>query len=174
MGNPYFITSSRMNLGIYQPDGVVCDLAPHDLSILMYWLNEPVIQVAASGRGMFRDEVVETAFITLTFASDSRGDESVRIYDRGFEVAQPEPANFGEYRLTYRTGDMVAPRIDAVEPLNLELQDFARAILTGDNPRSNARLGLDIVLALEAAEASLENGGAPVPVALASELMPVS
>jgi predicted dehydrogenase len=204
-GDPYFVTSSRMNLGIYQPDGVVWDLAPHDLSILMYWLEQPVVQVTAAGRSMFRDDVVETAFLTLTFEGgtsanlqmswlaprkvremvlvgskrmiqydDSAGDESVRVYDRGFEVAQPEPANFGEYRLTYRTGDMVAPRIDAVEPLNLELQDFARAILVGEEPRSNARFGLNIVLALEAAEASLEQGGVPVEVALASEVMSVS
>ena len=42
LGELYFITSSRMNLGIYQPDGVVNDLAPHDLSILLYWLQQPV------------------------------------------------------------------------------------------------------------------------------------
>jgi predicted dehydrogenase len=205
MGDAYFITSSRMNLGMYQADGVVSDLAPHDLSILMYWLEEPVVQVSALGTSVFRDDVVETAFITLTFAGgtsanlqlswlaprkvremvlvgskrmiqydDSAGDESVRVYDRGFELAQPEPANFGEYRLTYRTGDMVAPRLDAVEPLNLELQDFARAIHTGKEPRSNLRLGLDIVLALEAAEASLEQGGIPVPVPVADEVMSVS
>ena len=50
LGDIYFITSSRMNLGIYQPDGVVNDLAPHDLSILLYWLEQPVAMVAASGR----------------------------------------------------------------------------------------------------------------------------
>ena len=45
----YFVTSSRMNLGVYQPDGVICDLAPHDLSILLYWLERPVSHVAATG-----------------------------------------------------------------------------------------------------------------------------
>ena len=50
LGEIYFVTSSRMNLGIYQRDGVVCDLAPHDLSILLYWLDEPVVQVTATGR----------------------------------------------------------------------------------------------------------------------------
>ena len=44
MGDVYFVTSSRMNLGIYQADGVVCDLAPHDLSILLYWIDEPVVR----------------------------------------------------------------------------------------------------------------------------------
>ena len=49
IGEVYFVTSSRMNLGKYQRDGVVCDLAPHDLSILLYWLDEPVVQVVGVG-----------------------------------------------------------------------------------------------------------------------------
>ena len=54
VGEIYFVTSSRMNLGMYQRDGVVCDLAPHDLSILLHWLDEPVVRcrrrAAASSR----------------------------------------------------------------------------------------------------------------------------
>jgi predicted dehydrogenase len=190
MGEIYFVTSSRMNLGIYQSDGVVCDLAPHDLSILLYWLNEPVVQVTASGRSIFNRGVPETAFLTLTFAGgttaniqiswlaprkvrqmvvvgskrmiqyeDTSADEAVRIYDRGLELRQPE--NFGEYRMTYRSGDMVAPRIEPEEPLSLELEDFAHAIHTGAEPRSHSRLGLEIVRVLEAAEQSLQNHGQP-------------
>jgi predicted dehydrogenase len=193
LGEPYFVTSSRMNLGNYQPDGVVCDLAPHDLSILLHWLDEPVVQVAATGCSVFQSDVPETAFISLRFASgaaanvqiswlaprkmrqmvvvgskrmiqyeDTSADESVRVYDRGLEFDQPE--NFGEYRLTYRTGDMVAPRIEAAEPLALEMRDFARAIRTGEEPLSNARLGLEIVRAMDAASLSLRLNGAPVDV----------
>ena len=69
LGETYFVTSSRMNLGLYQPDGVICDLAPHDLSILLYCLDEKVVSVSASGRSVFNDDVPETAFLTLTFAS---------------------------------------------------------------------------------------------------------
>jgi predicted dehydrogenase len=193
VGEPYFITSSRMNLGMYQTDGVICDLAPHDLSILMYWLEEPVVEVSATGRSVFDDAVPETAFLTLAFAGgtaanvqiswlaprkqrqmivvgskrmvqyeDTSADEAIRVYDRGLDVKAP--ATFGEYRLTYRTGDMVAPRIEASEPLGLELADFANAILTGAEPRSNARLGLEIVRVVEAAEASLEARGRPIKV----------
>ena len=67
LGEIYFITSSRMNLGIYQPDGVVNDLAPHDLSILLYWLGQPVSMVSASGSTVFQNGVPETAFLTLSF-----------------------------------------------------------------------------------------------------------
>ncbi len=191
VGDIHFITSSRMNLGKYQSDGVVCDLAPHDLSILMYWLGEPVVEVAASGSSVFADGVPETAFLTLTFAGgttanvqlswlaprkvrqmivvgskrmvqydDTASDEPVRVYDRGMDV-QPA-ANFGEHQLTYRTGDIVIPRVQPQEPLRLELEDFARAIRTGKEPRSNVALGIDIVAAVEMAEASMRDNGVPV------------
>jgi predicted dehydrogenase len=193
LGEIYFITSSRMNLGIYQPDGVVNDLAPHDLSILLYWLDQRVAMVSASGSTVFQDGVPETAFLTLSFDQgttanvqlswlaphkvrstivvgskrmvvydDAATDGAIRIYDRGVDFT--EPANFGEYQLTYRSGDMVVPRLDPAEPLGLELADFAQAIETGTDPRSHARLGVDIVRILEAAHASLTSAGEPVAV----------
>ena len=195
IGELYFITSSRMNLGIYQSDGVVCDLAPHDLSILLYWLKEPVVQVTALGRSVFNRGIPETAFMTVTFAGgtsasiqiswlaprkirqmvlvgskrmisyeDTSADEAVRIYDRGLEVKQPE--NFGEYRMTHRSGDMIAPRIEPEEPLSLELADFANSVRTGEQPRSHARFALEIVRVLEAAERSLQNQGQPTVLGL--------
>jgi hypothetical protein len=66
--------------------------------------------------------------------------------------------------MTYRTGDMIAPRIEAIEPLSEEVQDYADAIIHGREPRSNAALGLQIVLALNAAEESLRRHGEPVRV----------
>jgi predicted dehydrogenase len=193
LGEVYFVTSSRMNLGKYQPDGVICDLAPHDLSILLYWLGEPVVEVTATGRSIFQDGVHETAFITLTFAGgananlqvswlaprkvremtvvgshrmvqydDTASDEAIRVFDRGMEFSTPK--TFGEYQLTYRSGDIVVPRLEAAEPLSLELADFARAVRTGGEPRSNAQLGLEIVCAMEAAEESMRRNGEPIAV----------
>jgi predicted dehydrogenase len=191
LGEIYFVTSSRMNLGIYQPDGVVNDLAPHDLSILLYWIGRPVSMVSASGSTVFQNGVPETAFLTLSFQDgptanvqlswlaphkvrqtivvgskrmvvydDAATDGAVRVYDRGFDFT--EPKDFGEYQLTYRSGDMVAPRLDPAEPLGLELADFARAIETGDAPRSDAALGVEIVKILDAAHRSLTSSGQPV------------
>jgi predicted dehydrogenase len=193
LGDVYFVTSSRMNLGLYQADGVISDLAPHDLSILLYWLERPVTHIAAAGQSIFQDGVPETAFLTVTFAGgttanvqiswlaprkmrqmvvvgskrmvqyeDTSSDESVRIYDRGLDVSTEAPATFGEYQLTYRSGDIVVPRIDAGEPLGLELADFANAIRTGQEPRSSCALGLEIVRALEAAHCSMERAGDPI------------
>jgi len=193
LGDVYFITSSRMNLGIYQADGVISDLAPHDLSILLYWLGQPVTQIAAAGQSVFQRGVPETAFLTVTFAGgatanvqiswlaprkmrqmvvvgskrmvqyeDTSADEAVRVYDRGLDVSTEAPATFGEYQLTYRSGDMVVPRIEPSEPLGLELADFANAIRTGEEPRSTSALGLEIVRALAAAHRSMELAGNPI------------
>ncbi len=193
LGEIYFVTSSRMNLGKYQSDGVICDLAPHDISILLYLLDEPLVQVSASARSVFQDGVPEVAFLTLTFVSgatanvqiswlaprkvremvivgssrmvqydDTAADEAVRVYDRGMDFRTP--TNFGEHQLAYRSGDIVVPRVEAAEPLSLELEDFARSVATGTRPRSHAQLGYEIVAAVEAAERSLRSNGEPVPV----------
>jgi predicted dehydrogenase len=190
-----------MNLGKYQSDGVVLDLAPHDLSILLHWLGKPLEEVTANGRSVYQEGVHETAFLTLAFADgaqanvqlswlaprkmrqmvvvgskqmaqyeDTSADASVRIYDRGMDFSEP-PANFGEYRLTYRTGDMIAPQIEPAEPLSLELKDFASAILEGTTPVSSARLGVEVVLGLEALERSLESRGEPITVPSVEQIM---
>jgi predicted dehydrogenase len=206
LGDIYFVTSSRMNLGLYQSDGVISDLAPHDISILLYWLERPVTRVVACGQCVFQERVPETAFLTIFFVGgitaniqlswlaprklrqtvvvgsqrmvqyeDTSADEAVKVYDRGLDFSQREaPASFGEYRLTYRTGDMVAPRIEAAEPLSLELEDFARSIRSGQPPRSNAALGLSIVQVLDAASRSMERGGEPVRLAAAQGSEPVA
>ena len=152
--------------------------------------------VSASGSTVFQDGVPETAFLTLCFEDgptanvqlswlaphkvrqtivvgskrmvvydDAAIDGAIRIYDRGFDFT--EPATFGEYQLTYRSGDMVVPRLDAAEPLGLELADFANAIAGGGSPRSNGELGVEIVRVLVAAHASLTSSGAPVSLGAA-------
>ena len=91
---------------------------------------------------------------------DDTSNEPVRVFDSGVNLRNPE--SFGEYRLTYRTGDIVSPHIAPLEPLFLELQDFATSIRDGGTPRSSAQLGLDVVRTIEAVDASLEHDGARV------------
>lgn len=193
VGDVHFVTSARMNLGKYNDEGVVCDLAPHDLSILLYWLEQPIVEVSASGSSVLKQDVPETAFMTFMFGGgqsanvqiswlaprkvrqtivvgskrmvqydDTASDEPVRIYDRGMDIMPPTPANFGEHQLIYRTGDVIIPRVEPQEPLRLELEDFAHSIRTGEEPRSNLALGIEIVAAVELVKASMRNSGAPM------------
>jgi predicted dehydrogenase len=91
---------------------------------------------------------------------DDTSNEPVRVFDSG--VVLPDPESFGEYRLSYRTGDIVSPQIPAAEPLFLELEDFCTAIRTGSTPRSSAELGLEVVRMIEAVDRSLARNGARV------------
>jgi predicted dehydrogenase len=90
---------------------------------------------------------------------DTASDEPVRVYDRGLDVGPP--TNFGEHQLIYRSGDVVIPRVEPQEPL----EDFARAIRTGSEPRSNVSLGIEIVAAVEMATASIRDNGVPLALA---------
>jgi predicted dehydrogenase len=190
LGDLYFGTSSRVNLGIHQSDvSVVKDLAPHDFSILLYWLGMPEF-VRAIGRAAIVPGTVDVVFIDLGFPSgclvhlelswlapmklrrtvlvgsekmvvyEDTSNEQVRIFDHGVDVMSPQ--SFGEHQLSYRSGDILSPRIAADEPLRLELEDFAQAIRSGGAPRSSAQLGLQVVRLIEATEESLAYNSAPV------------
>jgi predicted dehydrogenase len=86
--------------------------------------------------------------------------EPVRIFDSGADLAEPQ--TFGEYRLSYRTGDIVSPKVSVTEPLALELEDFCEAVSEGTAPKSSAELGLDVVSMIEAVDQSLASEGRPV------------
>jgi protoporphyrinogen oxidase/predicted dehydrogenase len=198
LGEIYFISSSRVNLGLHQPDvSVVWDLAPHDFSILRHWLGAMPTTVSALSRSCLLPGVPDVCFINLEYASgtvahvelswlspsklrrtaivgskkmvvyDDASNEPVRIFDSGADI--PDPETFGEYRLSYRTGDIVSPRLDATEPLALELADFASAIRDGTALVSSPAVGLDVVRTIEAVERSLDEGGVPVAVGEAAE-----
>jgi predicted dehydrogenase len=197
LGDIYFISTSRVNLGLHQADvSVAWDLGPHDFSILRYWLEETPRHVTAMSRGCVIPGIPDVAFINLEFPSgtiahvelswlapsklrrttivgsrkmivyDDTSNEPVRVFDSG--VVLPNPETYGEYRMTYRTGDIVSPHIPAAEPLYLELADFCTAIRTGGTPRSSAEIGLDVVRIIESVDESLDAEGARVGLAAAA------
>lgn len=191
LGEVYFISMSRVNLGIHQSDvSVIWDLGPHDFSILSYWLGELPSTVGAMSRGCVMPNTPDVAFIHLAFASgtiahvelawlapsklrrttivgskkmvvyDDTSNEPVRIFDSGAYLRDPQ--TFGEYQLTYRTGDILSPKVPVTEPLGLQLADFAGAIRNGTQPRSSAELGVDVVRIIETVDRSLGLKGRPV------------
>jgi predicted dehydrogenase len=193
LGEIYFISMSRVNLGLHQPDvSVIWDLAPHDFSILHYWLNERPAEVAALSRACVFPQTPDVAFINVRFPSgavahvelswlspsklrrtaivgsrkmvvyDDTSTEPVKIFDSGASVAAPE--SFGDYRLTYRAGDILTPKIDGTEPLSLELEDFCGSVLGQREPRSTPELAIEVIRTIDAVDRSLARGGAPVAV----------
>jgi predicted dehydrogenase len=187
LGDLYFVSSSRVNLGLHQRDvSVIWDLGPHDLSILLHWLGVPPRTIRASGRDSIVRGIADVAFVTMEFSSglianvelswlapsklrrtvvvgskrmvvyEDGGAEPIKIYDSGVEYKDPE--TFGEYQLSYRTGDVFSPHLSSEEPLGAQVADFIRG-MTGEPHANQLELAREVVRLAEAAEASLQNGG---------------
>ncbi len=191
VGDIYFISSSRVNLGLHQRDvSVVWDLGPHDFSILLYWLGELPRRVQAVGRASIVKGIPDVAFVSLEFSSgivanielswlspsklrrtvivgsekmivyDDGSAEPIKLYDQG--VVYRDPETFGEYNLSYRTGDILVPRLETYEPLGAEIEAFCDAIGSGRQMDTETSLARDVVLLTEAADRSLREGGSAV------------
>jgi predicted dehydrogenase len=193
LGDVYFISTSRVNLGLHQPDvSVVWDLGPHDFSILCYWLEETPTHLSAVSRSCIFPTIPDVAFMNLEYEHgaiahvelswlapsklrrttvvgsqkmvvyDDTSNEPVRIFDSG--VMLDDPQSFGEFRLSYRTGEIVSPAVKPAEPLQLEMADFCQAVRTSTVPRSSCELGVEVVRMVEAVDVSLASRGARVPL----------
>ncbi len=198
LGELYFVSSSRVNLGLHQRDvSVIWDLGPHDFSILRYWLGCTPLSIRATGRDSIVPGIVDVAFVTMEFGSglianvelswlapsklrrtvvvgsrkmvvyEDGSTEPIKIYDRGVEYKDPE--TYGEYQLSYRSGDILSPRLATEEPLSLQMGDFVAGLRGEHHGPTQIELAHDVVRLAEAADASLRAGGmqidlgAPVP-----------
>jgi predicted dehydrogenase len=184
LGKIHFVSSSRVNLGLHQRDvSVVWDLGPHDFSILLYWFEEVPTAVRAVGRESIVKGITDVAFVTLDFPSgvlanvelswlapsklrrtvivgskkmvvyDDGSPEPIRVFDHG--VIYQDPETFGEYHLSYRTGDIVSPKLDTAEPISIEMQDFVASIHAGEAPEGHLELARNVTQLVEAADASI-------------------
>jgi predicted dehydrogenase len=188
LGPLYYFDSTRVNLGLFQHDvNVVWDLAPHDLSVMDYIIRQNPEAVVATG-GNHLNELADMAFITVYFPgnitahvnvnwlspvkirmtliggrdkmlvwNDLEPDEKIRVYDKGVQMANGQ----GVYDLlvSYRSGDVWAPKVDATEALRVELSYFLDCIAKNQKPLNDGAAGLRVVRLLEAAELSLKNRG---------------
>ena len=194
VGEVHYMTTSRLNLGLYQEDiNVIWDLAPHDFSIVFHVLREFPVLVQTMARSS-RLGVPDVAFMHLEFPSGVIasatvswraprkvrntvvvGDEGMIVYD-DTQPDEPiklydrgvvglESPSFGEHQLTYRFGDTVSPHVSAAEPLSLQLRHFVSSVESGQSCTSDGQFGLEVVRALESADRSWQLGGVPVSVA---------
>jgi predicted dehydrogenase len=194
LGDIRYINTSRINLGLHQKDvSVIWDLMPHDLSIIYSWLGRPAETVAAHGQGCIVPGIPDVAFVVLGFSEhviagshvswlspvklrstivvgsekmlvydDTQNTEKVKIFDHGVDFEEAE--DFGEFQLSYRTGDVVSPKIPHTEPLLIEAKEFVTAVAEDRLPLTDGRAGLEIVATLEAAESSLNGTCGPTVI----------
>jgi len=188
LGNLYYFDSTRVNLGLFQHDvNVIWDLAPHDMSIMDYIIQEKPEAVVATG-GTHLNCLADLAFITVYFPNkvvahinvnwlspvkvrttliggekkmlvwnDLEADEKIKVYDKGVQITNGQSVY--ELLVSYRSGDVWAPRVEQAEALKLELEYFMDCIRNDRTPFNDGFAGLRVVKLLEAADQSLKERG---------------
>ena len=188
LGNLYYYDAMRVNLGLFQHDvSVLWDLACHDLSIMDYLIQETPEAVVATGEKHLNGHV-DVAFLTVYFPgkviahinvswlspvkvrttliggekkmlvwNDLAPDEQIKVYDKGVQMGHGK----GLYDLlvSYRSGDMWAPKIEQTEALKTELSYFIDCVSNNKTPHNDGEAGLRIVRILTSADQSLRERG---------------
>ena len=195
LGELYYIYSQRVNLGkVRKDENALWSFAPHDISVILHLLDMEPVDVAARGSAFLQGNVEDVVFVDLKFPGgkmahvhvswldphklrrvtvvgsqkmvvfdDMEASEKIRIYDKGVDRAG-EVLSYGD-SLTVRSGDILIPKISLQEPLRLECQHFVDCVRDRKTPLTDGLDGLRVVKVLAAAQASLEQGGAPVALA---------
>jgi predicted dehydrogenase len=188
LGKIRYLYFQRTGLGpIRQDVNALWDLAPHDLSILRYWLGTDPVDLVARGQAYLKSGTEDVVFLTLNYPNQVLasvhvswldpvkirritvvGDKKMVVFDdthateklRIYDQGadyQPRGGGFGEFIASVRDGDIVIPRLEHTEPLWTELEHFMDCINNGRQPMTSAEDGVAIVRVLERAEHELRS-----------------
>lgn len=192
IGDLYYFDSVRINLGLIQRDvNVLWDLAPHDVAILDYLIDETPVAVCANGASHFGNGIENVAYLSVYFNSGLiahfhnnwlapvkirtviiGGSKKMILYDdmdlsekiKVYDrgVDVSKPENRNDALIAYRLGDMWAPRLDTTEALRSVVGEFVDCVNTGRRPVTDGVSGLNVVKILEASEMSIKRRGREV------------
>lgn len=194
IGNVQYYDSVRANLGLFRNDiNVIWDLAPHDISILTYLINEMPTRVIATGLSHTSNGIEDVAYLSLLFQSNKiahfnvswvspvkvrqtviGGTKKMIIYD---DLSQNERVKvydtccklsfnkeINNKEVEYRSNGYFSPEIDHREALKNVADEFIDAIINGIIPISDSNMALSVVRVLEAADKSIKNLGKEILV----------
>lgn len=193
IGELLYINSQRLNLGLFQKDiNVAWDLAPHDISIILYIMGKAPYAVNCQGKAHVNEGIEDVTNISLSFLNGGFatiqsswldpnkvrrmtfvGSRRMILYDDNEPLEKiriydkrvelpPHYDTFAEFHYAYHYGDMYSPYLNQVEPLKTLCQHFIDCIKTGETPMTSGIEGLQVVQILEAANHSLTIGGGRV------------
>ncbi len=181
LGKIYCIEAERLNLGLFRSDtNVIWDLAPHDVSILLYLLGKKPEWINVQAHAHLQLSIHDNAHLNLGYADGMTahihvswlhpckvrrltviGDARMAVYDDTNPAEMLKIYNKGvdvraDPVVSYRFGAITIPHIDWIEPLRLECEDFVRSIRLGTPPRADGRAGLEVVRILAPVQEALQ------------------
>jgi predicted dehydrogenase len=173
LGDVLYVYGNRQNLGTFRTnENALWSLGVHDLSVLLYLLQEEPSEVRAHGNAFLTGGVEDVVFCYLNFPSGKMAHMHLSWLDphkirRITVVGNDRMAVFDDMerdrKITVydnwrtRTGDVYSPTVEATEPLRLECQHFLRLVAGDGDPHKGARDAVPVVRALEQLQASLES-----------------
>ncbi len=180
LGKIYCIEAERLNLGLFRSDiNVIWDLAPHDISILLYLLGQSPEHIKVQAHAHLQSRIHDIAHLDFGYSDGMTahihvswlhpckvrrvtviGDKRMAVYDDTSPSEMIKIYNKGadvhaDPVVSYRFGAITIPHIDWIEPLRLECEDFANAIRTDSQPRAHSGAGVEVVRLLERAQETL-------------------
>jgi predicted dehydrogenase len=173
LGDVLYVYGNRQNLGTFRTnENALWSLGVHDLSVLLFLVQEEPSEVRAHGNAFLSQGVEDVVFCYLRFPSGKMAHMHLSWLDphkirRITVVGNDRMAVFDDMerdrKITVydnwrtRTGDVYSPKVDATEPLRLECQHFLRLIEGNGDPFRAARDAVPVVRVLEQLQASLES-----------------
>jgi predicted dehydrogenase len=194
IGNIQYIDSTRINLGIFQPDiNVLWDLATHDISIVNHIINEKPVSVQATGISHTNNDIENIAFLTLNYQNNLithfncswtsplkirkfliGGDKKMIVWDDMEPTEKIKVYDTGydirndedkqQILIDYRVGDIYVPKVPQKEALAGVAEDFLSAIDKNTTPISDYKSGINVVKVLEASDQSIKNNGKEIEI----------
>lgn len=196
IGRVLYIGSQRLNLGLFQTDiNVAWDLAPHDISIILYLLGQAPERVSCQGKAHVRSGIEDVTNMSLSFGDGPFatiqsswldpnkvrrmtvvGEHKMIVYDdiepqeklKVYDKRVELPRaydTYGDFFYSYHYGGVYSPFIEQEEPLRLECRRFIDNAIDNTGSDSDGKHGLEVVRVLEAAAASLSNGNGAIRIA---------
>ena len=197
IGEIQYISSRRLNLGLFQKDiNVTWDLAPHDISIILYFMGRPPASINCQGKAHVNKKIEDVTNMSLNFENGGFaiihsswldpnkvremiivGSKKMIVYNDNEPLekikifdkrveAPPHYDTFAEFHYSYHYGDAYMPYLKQIEPLKMEAQHFLDSIRHGKTPETSGLDGLRVVQILEASSKSLKRDGARVEIDL--------
>lgn len=194
IGTPNYFDSTRINLGLFQPDiNVLWDLAPHDISILTHLISFKPYSINATGISHTRNDIENIAYMTVNYQNDFiahfncswtspvkvrqtliGGKKKMIVYNdlepsekvRIYDTGYQHKTDEDKNKIMvdYRTGDVHIPKLSSQEALLGVAIDFVQSIQHNKKPIASAELGINVVRILEASQESIKNGGKEVKI----------
>jgi predicted dehydrogenase len=194
IGNIKYFDSTRINLGIFQPDvNVLWDLATHDISILNFLIKEDPVSVQATGISHTNNGIENIAYLTVNYGTGFMahfncswsspvkirmmligGDKKMIVFNDLEPTEKVKVYDTGYNHKTdedkknilvdYRAGDIYIPKLDTREALSVMAADFRDAIVNKSHPVSSDTSGVKVLKILEASQRSIKNKGIEIEI----------